>query len=198
MRMRKVILASASPRRLEILQGHGIDPVVLPSEADETLPPEVEAAGPEEVVRYLAQIKARSIYEKLREQGAPDTLQPGAVILGADTIVYKDRIIGKPLDAEDAFAILASLRASSHHVLTGVCLIDAYTGGETTIVDDTRVTFHDYPDEEIRRFIREEPPYDKSGSYAIQSSWSGNVAAVEGDIENVIGLPYQAIAPYLE
>jgi septum formation protein len=184
-----IILASASPRRREILAAHGVTPVVIPADADETLPDDL-LQKPAEAAMYLASLKARAVYETYHDS-AP------ALILGADTIVYKDRIIGKPADEADAFAILSSLRDTQHSVITGVSLIDAATGAETVFYEETFVTFKDYPDEEIRRFVREEPPYDKSGSYAIQSSWSKNVAAIDGDVENVIGLPWAKISAYL-
>ena len=185
----KIILASASPRRLEILTAHGITPVVLPADVDESLPDEL-LNKPAEATMYLASLKSRAVYSSI---GAPEQ----AVIIGADTIVYKDKIIGKPVDADDAFAILSSLRSAKHSVITGVSLIDLSNGKETVFYDETIVTFKDYPDEEIRRFVLEEPPYDKSGSYAIQSSWSKNIASVEGDIENVIGFPWTKISMYL-
>ena len=185
----KIILASASPRRLEILAAHGVTPVVIPADVDETLPDEL-LNKPAEATMFLASQKAQAVYRGL------SSFEP-ATIIGADTIVFKDKIIGKPVDAEDAFSILSSLRGARHSVITGVSLIDVADGKETVFYDETIVTFKDYPDEEIRRFVREEPPYDKSGSYAIQSSWSKNVASVDGDIENVIGFPWAKISEYL-
>jgi septum formation protein len=233
-----IILASGSPRRFEILKKHGIDPIVIPSDADETLPPEYETRSVEDIVKYLAHIKAGAVYDQLKDSGAaaiktliPDaaksaratettdiftdkTLILGAaknaratettdiftnktLILGADTIVYKDGIIGKPKDEADAIRILSLLRNTAHLVITGVALIDLSTGEETQFAETTKVFFKDYSDEEIKRFIREEPPYDKSGSYAIQSSWTKNVDHIEGDLENVIGLPWPRLAEYL-
>jgi septum formation protein len=188
-----IILASASPRRREILEAHGVTPVIRPADVYETLPDDL-TEEPKEAAMYLAGLKARAVYLHYYKNKNPEP----AVILGADTIVYKDRIIGKPVDEADAFAILSSLRNARHSVITGVALIDAATGAETVFYEETFVTFNDYPDEEIRRFVREEPPYDKSGSYAIQSSWSKNVAAIDGDVENVIGLPWAKIAAYLQ
>jgi septum formation protein len=183
--MKTVILASSSPRRYDILRKHHVDPIVVPSDADETLPPDMADCSVAEIVSYLAHVKAHAVYAKLKASEYEN-----AVILGADTVVYKDQIIGKPKDEADAFRILSLLRATSHSVFTGVSLIDLATGAETRFVDETKVYFKDYPDEEIYRFIREEPPYDKSGSYAIQSSWTKNVDRIEGDLENVIGLPW--------
>ena len=188
----KIILASASPRRFDILAAHGITPTVIPADVDETLPGEL-LTKPAEATMYLASLKALAVFELLEKT---EQVEP-SVIIGADTIVFKDKIIGKPVDAEDAFSILSSLRNSKHSVITGVSLVDTMTGKETVFYDETIVTFKDYTDEEIRRFVREEPPYDKSGSYAIQSSWSKNVESVDGDIENVIGFPWTKISKYL-
>jgi septum formation protein len=197
----KIILASASPRRYEILKKHGIVPMVMPSDIDESLTPEMEGCPVSEIVMYLAHQKARAVYGLLIGDGASHRANDGvsnpAFILAADTVVYKDRIIGKPVDERDAFNILRSLRASSHQVITGVSLIDMSGGEETRLYDVTEVYFKNYSDEEIYRYIREEAPYDKSGSYAVQSSWSKNVDHVEGDVENVMGLPWYRIAPII-
>ncbi|MDR0853127.1 MAG: Maf family protein [Clostridiales Family XIII bacterium] len=218
--MEKVILASASPRRRDILNKHGVETLILPSDVDETLPEELADAGPDEVVMYLAVLKARAVRDMLREDSSThfsgthkrsgggnvrDELP--RIIIAADTIVYKDGIIGKPVDADDAFRILSSLRNNSHGVYTGVAILDRgeeYKGATCdelaraeVFFDLTTVTFRDYPDSEIWRYIEEEPPYDKSGSYAVQSSWSVNIANVDGDIENVMGLPWHLIEPRL-
>ncbi|MDR3226003.1 MAG: Maf family protein [Clostridiales Family XIII bacterium] len=228
----KIILASASPRRYEILKEHGVDAVVIPSQADEILPDEVATRGARAVCTYLAEQKARAVYERLDEQGVgavheqsdrqgvgavheqSDGQETGTVharwgghgigaedlprlILAADTIVYHGSILGKPKDADAAFEMLAALRNRAHEVWSGVSIIDRPTGKTKTFADVTCVRFGEYPDEEIRRFVREEQPFDKSGSYAIQSSWSKNVEAIDGDIENVIGLPWRRIAQSL-
>ncbi|MDR2156418.1 MAG: Maf family protein [Clostridiales Family XIII bacterium] len=210
----EIVLASASPRRHEILKKHGVAPLVMPSGTDERLPSDMRDRPVEEIVMYLARKKARAVYEILRADnvsaapaeaglpGAPPSsgafgfLPPSdspRFVLGADTVVYKDGIIGKPEDEADAFRILSSLRASAHRVITGVSLIETVCGTETDFFDVTTVYFKDYPDAEIYRYIREEAPYDKSGSYAVQSSWAGNVERIEGDVENVMGLPWRRV-----
>jgi septum formation protein len=239
----KLILASASPRRYEILKKHGIEPLVLPADVDEILTPEIEALGPERSAIYLAHLKSWAIYERISgsdislaphfktqaiferinspdvslkvspqedsllddPQPLPQTAhpsidddQPPVWILAADTIVYfEGRMIGKPKNAEDAFATLSSLRGAENKVLTGVSLIDLRDGQETQFCDTTTIRFKDYPDSEIERYIREEAPFDKSGAYSIQSSWIRNVAQIFGDPENAIGLPWYRIAPLL-
>lgn len=184
----RVILASASPRRKEILERHGLSPAVIPADVDESLPGEVAASGPEAIVKYLARIKAEAVFGRLQKESAGE-YEP-FLLIAADTIVYRDRVFGKPGDGDEAFAILSALRGGAHFVFTGVALIRSDTGGRLDFCERAKVTFKDYPDEEIWRFIHEEKPFDKAGSYAIQSSWSRNVSSIEGDIENVIGLPW--------
>jgi septum formation protein len=229
-----LILASASPRRREILEQHGLKPIVVPSDAEETLPPG-KTFSPEETAMCLAEQKAQAVAERLRdgqsgradrgdvavgEADVAERLRDGqsggsALVLGVDTIVYKDRVIGKPADEQDALAILRSLRDAAHAVISGVCLIEIGFGEpvggkrgpdpraslimrrKTVFFDVTFVTFGDYSDDEILAYVRANPPYDKSGSYAIQSDWGRHVVRVEGSIENVIGLPWEKIAPCL-
>ena len=207
---RPVILASGSPRRLSIMQEHGVEPIVRPSNSDEALPEGADEMTMEEKVMYIAAQKARDVYEEwLAEReghatGAKGGAAPATethadfpLILAADTVVYKDRIIGKPKDEADAVAILTELRNTFHFVYSGICIIDTKDGAETSLFDVTKVWFKDYPDEEICRYVGEEQPYDKSGSYGIQSSWGQNVERVEGDVENVMGLPWRIVAPVL-
>ena len=199
-----LILASASPRRKEILEAHGNAPVVIPADVDESIP-EDSAFTPEELTIYLAELKSTTVFNTLQ----PETWPHGCTVLGVDTIVYKDRVIGKPVDEADALDILRSLKNGPHEVISGVCLIYAVQqhtpAGQTTLAiekkllfhDTTTVRFGDYSDEEIIEYIRANPPYDKSGSYAIQSAWGRHVLEMNGDIENVIGLPYKKLAEYL-
>ena len=208
-----LILASASPRRKEILEAHGHSPIVIPSGVDETLPDDA-AYSPEQTTIYLAELKAEAVLCALDPMDWPR----GCLILGVDTIVYKDVIIGKPVDEDDALRILRSLKNSSHEVISGVCLINAKpqlpglgskpSGADhkmstlaplekNSFYDITTVRFGDYTDEEILAYIRANPPYDKSGSYAIQSEWGRHVLELNGDIENVIGLPMKKLSDYL-
>jgi len=190
-----LILASASPRRQEILEAHGFSPVVIPSDVEEVLP-EGELFTPEQTTIYLAELKAESVLDSLDPGAWPD----GCRILGVDTIVFKDRIIGKPVDESDALEILRSLKNDSHEVISGVCLIHAEPPralSKQVFSDTTTVRFGDYSDEEILAYIRANPPYDKSGSYAIQSDWGRHVLSVDGDIENVIGLPFLKLSEYI-
>jgi len=204
-----LILASASPRRKEILEAHGHYPIVMPADVDEDAEDE-SLFTPEGLTIHLAEMKAEAVLEKLKPADWP----LGCLILGVDTIVYRDRVIGKPKDEADALGILRSLKSGVHEVISGVCMIraDARTeadgaldydrarfsvSGKTLFSDTTFVRFGDYTDEEILAYVRANPPYDKSGSYAIQSEWGKHVLEMDGDIENVIGLPYKKLSAYL-
>ena len=196
------ILASASPRRKEILESHGLSPIIMPSGIDESI---AEEAGftPCELTVRLAEQKALAVMDKL----IPEDWPSGCVILGVDTIVYKDRIIGKPADEADALGILRSLKNTEHEVISGVCLVKVapQPGSKSLSVNEkhlfydiTRVRFGDYTDDEILGYITANPPYDKSGSYAVQSDWGRHVTEINGDIENVIGLPYTKLSSYFQ
>ena len=190
----RIILASSSPRRLDILNKHGIEPLTLPQDTDETLP---EGIGMTEAVEILSSKKARACYESIKD----DPRYDGYVIIGADTIVWKDEIMGKPEDHADAFRMLDKIRGTFHYVVTGVCLIDKSTGSETVMNDVTTVHCVDYSDEDIEEYISSGEPFDKAGSYAIQGLFGKHIDHIEGDYENVVGLPFHiirdAIKPYV-
>jgi len=198
-----VILASGSPRRLAILRAHGIEPIVVEPAVDEGLPQDVREAGPAALVTALALKKAQAVVERLQrgkldglicKKGGRDLQATGLMILAADTVVYKGRILGKPRDKRDAIDMLLLLRGTSHKVYTGVAVIDVTAGTQTTFYDETTVFFKDYSLDSIHAYIEVEPPYDKAGSYGIQGIWQAQVARIEGDLENVIGLPWHKVA----
>ena len=182
----KIILASASPRRLEILNKHGIEPVILPQDTDESLP---EGIGMTEAVEKLSSDKARACYAAVKD----DPSFEGFVILGADTIVWKDEIMGKPTDRDDAFRMLDKIRGTYHYVVTGVCLIDVSSGSETAMNDVPAVHCVNYTDDDINDYISRREPYDKAGSYAIQGYFGRYIDHIDGDYENVMGLPFHII-----
>lgn len=191
----KIILASGSPRRLEILKKHGIEPVSMPMDTDETLP-----AGTcmTDAVRILSERKARACYDHIMHEPGLQERYAGHVIIGADTIVWKDGIMGKPADADDAFKMLSSIRNTDHKVVTGVCLIDVDSGDKAVISDVTTVWCKDYSDDDILEYLSMEEPYDKAGSYAIQGYFGRYIDHIDGDYENVVGLPYYRIASALQ
>lgn len=182
-----IILASRSPRRSEILRNHGIDPIIRPADVDESLP---AGTAPEEAVQHLSRIKALAC-AALPEYAASHE----GLILAADTIVYKDRIMGKPADAKEAFAMLSAIRGTSHSVLTGVTLIDLESRLQHSFCDITAVWCTPYTNEQIREYIAEAKPYDKAGSYAIQGSFARYIDHIDGDYENVVGLPFYRLEP---
>ena len=184
MKKRAIILASASPRRIDIMQKNGYDPIIIPPDIDETLPYPMEV---EEAVIYLARRKARAVEEGL----APDLLSDAPVILAADTVVYDGKIIGKPKDKDDAFAILSSLSGKEHQVVTGVALLKAGMSRERTFYEVSRVFFKPYKDEELVTYVDTPEPYDKSGGYAVRGTFSKYVDHIEGDVDNITGLPWK-------
>lgn len=173
--MREFILASASPRRREILQNAGFSFRVVPSDADETVD---EGISGEKTVEILAERKALQILGE----------NPDAVILGCDTVVVSQgRILGKPRDDSDAFSMLRELSGKTHSVCTGVCICDK--DRRVTFCNTTKVTFNSLSDETIRSYIATGEPGDKAGSYGIQGFGSVLVKNIQGDYFSVMGLP---------
>jgi len=184
--MQKIILASASPRRSQLLQWAEIDFEVIVSETDERFPPGLSF---EETAMYIARNKALAVQSKIN---ATQT------ILAADTIVVcNDRIIGKPRDREDAINILHELSGNTHQVITGVAILNP--NGETTFADTTTVSFHPLTAEQIAFYVDHYKPYDKAGAYAIQE-WIGvvGIKRVEGCFYNVMGLPVSRVVQALQ
>ena len=170
----KIVLASKSPRRSEILKNAGIDFTVRVADADETIP---DGTKPQDAVVFLAARKAMAV------ERAEDEL-----VLGADTVVVLDnKVLGKPKDREDAYNMLRSLSGRVHSVFTGVCAIG--NGISITFAEETKVEFLPLTDKEILNYIDSNEPYDKAGAYGIQGLASKFVRGIEGDYFNVVGLP---------
>lgn len=182
-----VILASQSPRRLEILRAHGIEPLVMPTDTDESLPENITM---EEAVTSLSLLKAAA---SANSSAVSPYIGTNTVLIAADTIVYKDELMGKPADRNEAFEMLSSIRNTVHYVATGVTLIYLESGATKYFCEVTKVFCKDYTDEEIYEYIDQEKPYDKAGSYAIQGPFGKYIDHIEGDYENVVGLPYNRI-----
>ena len=187
----RVILASKSPRRLEILRNHGVEPVVMPGNTDEALPDGISFT---DAVTMLSERKAMAALE------LPDILgfEGKSLLIASDTIVYKDIIMGKPINNEDAFNMLASLRNDTHYVATGVTLIDIIDGvpqldDRCSFAEVTEIICGDYTDEDIWSYIKTGEPADKAGAYAIQGGFRKYIKEFIGDYENVVGLPYNRI-----
>ena len=175
-----LVLASASPRRAELLRAAGIRFEVVTADVDER---QHSGEDAETYVRRLATAKATRVA----------TAQPGRAVLGADTTVVVDgAVLGKPGDAAEAVTMLARLSGRSHLVLTGVCLIDP-TGRADAAVASTTVEFRPLTAEEIGRYVATGEPMDKAGAYAIQGGAGPFVTRVEGAHDNVVGLPVALI-----
>ncbi|MBE9486038.1 MAG: septum formation inhibitor Maf [Chloroflexi bacterium] len=175
----KVILASASPRRKELLEQIGLAFEVIPSRAEEK---ELPGETPEEHVVRLSIDKASEVANR------PEIT--GRWFIGSDTIVLcNGQILGKPLDEQQAAVMLRQLSGREHQVLSGYAILDRETGRQRTEAVMTRVRFRELTDEEITRYIASGEPADKAGAYAIQGLGVCFVAGIEGSYTNVVGLP---------
>jgi len=183
-----LVLASASPRRRELLTQAGYDFEVCPANIPEQRRP---GEGPIDFVTRLAREKAQFVFDRLQTRAEP------TLVLGADTIVVvADQILGKPRDAADAARMLRLLSGRAHHVLTGVCLLAA--DGIEVAVETTAVTMRELADERIAAYIATGEPMDKAGAYAIQGRAARWIPRVEGCYFNVVGLPLARVASMIE
>jgi len=181
----KLILASGSPRRQQFFKDLDLDFEIRLKEIKEIYPPELKA---EEITNYLAELKASAFEGELKAN---------EILITSDTIVwYKNKALGKPKDALDAFDILKSLSNATHEVITSVCF---KTNAETTLLYEvTKVTFNELSDEAIQYYIENYKPFDKAGAYGIQE-WIGfvGVSKIEGSYANVMGMPTDKVYEYL-
>ncbi len=184
--MKKVILASASPRRSELLRQIGIDFEVIPSNIEENIE---QGMSPESIVQDLAYDKALSVAKGLK--GA-------SIVIGADTIVVKDGILGKPVNEEEAFAMLKSLQGGWHEVITGVALISPLENRYLKGYEKTNVKMRSLNDREIMSYIKTGEPMDKAGAYGIQGMGALLVERIDGCYFNVVGLPLQKLSAMFE
>ncbi len=183
-----VVLASASPRRIEILRAHGTEAAAVPAGVEEYAS---DGVPPRVLCMYNALKKALYVSPRYTDD----------IVIGADTaVVSRGRILGKPLGEEDAFNMLSELRGGTHSVYTGVAVVRAsgVKPVKRVFYECTSVTFGFYSDSDIIAYIKSGEPMDKAGSYGIQGSWASNVTRVEGDTENVIGLPWNRLVKELE
>ncbi len=178
----KLLLASSSPRRAEILRNAGFDFAVVPAHVDETRRPNEH---PADYVRRLAEEKARTVARQLAKDAASDS----TLIIGADTVVVIDsEILGKPSSAANARETLRRLSGKTHEVYTGLTVLQG-NGTVHTAVEKTRVTFEPLSHEEIEDYIASGEPFDKAGAYAIQGHGGKFIPRIEGCYFNVMGLP---------
>ncbi len=176
----KIVLASASPRRKEILENLGLEFEICPSDVDEGIK---DKMSPEDAVIEISKRKAIACFEKYKDD---------VLVISADTVVCLDnKIIGKPKDESDAFNILKSLSGKSHFVFTGYALLS--DNKIITGAVKTKVLFKELSDKEILWYISTKEPLDKAGAYGIQGKGSVFVKEISGDYLNVVGLPVSEI-----
>ena len=183
--MSKIILASQSPRRKQLLEWAAIDFEIVVAVTDESYPRHL---SPTEIAVYIAKEKAKMVQVKC----------PDKIVIAADTIVVLDNeIIGKPVDRNDAIQILNKLSGTSHKVITGVAILNAEK--EISFADSTDVAFHSLTQKQIEFYIDNYKPYDKAGAYAIQE-WIGviGIKSINGDFYNVMGLPVSRVVKALK
>ena len=188
----KIILASASPRRRELLIQAGLRFEVMPSTVEE----QMRGNTPAEIVMSLAEQKAADVYEK-----AAGTEEDNFLVLGADTIVVCDGArLGKPKDEQDAVDMLCMLSGRSHEVYTGVCMLVCRNGRCRKHVFSQCTTVHMYPisEAQARWYVSTKEPMDKAGAYGIQGKGAVFVEKIEGDYNNVVGLPLAQLWQYLD
>ena len=188
--MEKIILASSSPRRRELMAQAGFAFEVLVSEADET----IETETPGEMVEVLSERKAAAVAEEIKRQGFTEE---SVLLVGADTMVAIDgKKLGKPKDEKGAEEMLEELSGRTHQVYTGVTLIRLKKAENGSILQESRtfsegtdVSFYPLTKEEIRSYIATGEPMDKAGAYGIQGKAAVFVKEIKGDYNNVVGLP---------
>lgn len=180
----KIILASNSPRRKELLKQHNIDFTVVPSSIDERIDDNLD---PYQNVMKLAEAKGLDVYNKYKD----------FLVVAADTIVvYEKEILGKPKDEEDAFRMLRLLSGKAHEVVTGVSII--YQNKVITEYEVSKVKFKELSDEDILEYIATKEPMDKAGSYAIQGIGAKFIEYHQGEYDNIVGLPMKLVVNNIE
>lgn len=182
---KQIILASSSPRRQEMLRNLGLDFIIHPSGADESVD---DGLKPSEVVELLAVRKAADVASAYKE----------GLVIGSDTIVVLDgEVLGKPVDDQDAFRMLSALQGKQHSVYSGLAVIDIAAGKQLVGHVETKVNMRPLSEQEIRAYIATKEPMDKAGAYAIQGIGSLFITGIEGDYFSVVGLPIRLLAEYL-
>ncbi len=185
MKSPSLILASASPRRADLLRQLAPEFQIVASDAPELSP---EHLSPREICLLNAHRKSRVVAKKI----------PDAVVLGADTLVFLERkIYGKPRDLADAHRMLNQLQGRTHQVVTGVCLLHLRVHRESLFAVSTDVTFHSLTVDQISHYLSKINPLDKAGAYAIQDHGELIVAEISGSFSNVVGLPLEKLGEEL-
>lgn len=193
MNNKKIILASGSPRRKELLSQIGLSFTVRVSEADE----HTEETKPEKLVCILSERKALAVWDELTEEEKKES-----ILIGADTVVaVDDRILGKPADETEAFQMIKLLQGRSHQVYTGVTIlrqgdmqpleegISTCSIQKKQFFEKTDVLVYPMSEDEITAYVKTGEPLDKAGAYGIQGSFAAYIQGIDGDYSNVVGLP---------
>ena len=184
----RIILASASPRRKELLEHVGAEFEIIPAVGEEI----ITDSSPQQAVLDLAAQKAAEVAAKVRED---------AIILGADTVVaFGDKILGKPKNEADAKQMLSLLSGKTHSVYTGVSIVVRQSGESQSysFYEETEVTMYPLSEQQILSYIRTKEPMDKAGSYGIQGKGAVFIEKIQGDYNNVVGLPIARVFRTLE
>lgn len=189
--IKTLVLASASPRRKELLEQAGYNLIILPADVDETLP---DGISPEDAVKYLANKKAEACAKFILKEKPELSDLP---IVAADTVVYKDEIMGKPMDRQDAKRMIQIISGTFHHVATGVAIILPASGKKDVFCDATKVYCKDLSDDDVEAYLDTDEPYDKAGAYAIQGIFGKYIERFEGRYDTVVGLPVEPITEVL-
>lgn len=189
----KIILASGSPRRKELLEQVGVTFDIYTCDTDEN----IDEKKPDLAVLELSKRKAMAVAIELQNEGEKDCL-----IIGADTVVaYDDQILGKPIDEENALEILMKLSGNEHSVFTGVTMIRISNGKInifSSFAEETKVLMYQFNKKEAKAYIATKEPMDKAGAYGIQGIGAILVERIEGDYNNVVGLPVAKVYRYLK
>ena len=182
--MRKIILASTSPRRKELLEQIGLEFLIEPSGYEEDMN---QKMSPEELARFLSHQKALDVAEKHKGEDS--------LVIGADTfIAFEGGVLGKPHTAEKAKEMLSAMSGKAHSVLSGFTIIDTKDDKIISKAVETRVYFRDLSEEEINAYIASGEPLDRAGAYEIQGLGGLLVYKIEGDYTNIVGLPVTEVA----
>lgn len=187
MKVKKIILASASPRRKELLAKTGKIFDIVSPDFDENI---INKEFSYKLIEDTAKNKCLSVLKK--------TTNP-AIIISADTVVINNNIIlGKPKDYSEAIKTLSSLSGKTHKVVTAVCIINTENKKEIIVSETSTVTFNKLSEEQIKSYVEKFKPYDKAGSYGIQELPDGFVSKINGDFDNIIGFPLKTVTKILE
>ena len=190
--MSRIVLASGSPRRKELLEQIGLEFEICPAKGEEI----ITSSNPSDVVLELSKQKAEEVASMVvgyNDSHQDVTTAGDILVIGADTVVaYDGKILGKPADKEKAVEMLEMLQGKTHQVFTGVTVVfiseDGRTG-EKSFFEETKVNMCKMSPEEIHRYVESGEPMDKAGAYAIQGRCAIHIASIEGDYHNVVGLP---------